>query len=117
MDGATEVIADPKLQSEDESSGRGRWQSSVVPRNDRDVALAVESGNAVPGFNRVVQHSRRNVSRTAAQRPDLATGFSLSRMRENRGFRKSTTTTHQRSGNYSVIGPIRYRLARSDQAD
>jgi hypothetical protein len=36
---------------------------------------------------------------------------------ENREFRKSATTRHQRPGNYSVIGPIRYRFAGSDQAD
>jgi hypothetical protein len=59
----------------------------------------------------------KHVSTTAAQRSCLAYGFSPSRMRENRGFRKSATSQHQRSGNYSVIGPIRYRLAGSDQAD
>jgi len=46
----------PELQSEDESNGRGRRQSSLVPGNDRDVALAVERSDAVPGFDRVVQH-------------------------------------------------------------
>ena len=48
---------------------------------------------------------------------NLATGFSLSQMWENRGFRESATTQHQCSGNYSVIGSIRYRLVGSDQAD
>src|SRR3989442_13714870 len=98
------------------ATGDGR-QSSLVPGNDRVVARAVERSDAVPSFNRVVQHPRRNVSTTAAQRSNFASGFSLSGMRENRGFRKSATTQHQRSGNYSVIAPIRYRLAGSDQAD
>lgn len=89
----------------------------MVPGNDRNVALAVETGNAVPGFDRVVQHSRRNVSTATAQRPDVATGFSMSGMRENRGFRKSAMTQYQRSGNYSVVGPIPYRVASRDQVD
>jgi hypothetical protein len=50
------------------------------------------------------------------QRSNVASRFSLSGMRQNRGFRKSATTQHQRPGNYSVIGPIRYRVAGSDQA-
>jgi hypothetical protein len=71
----------------------------LVPGNDRDVALAVEHSDAFPGFNRVVQYPRWNVSTPAAQRSNLASEFSLSGMRENRGFRKSATTQHQRSGN------------------
>jgi len=38
--------------------------------------------------------------RRRPQRFNLASRFSLSGMRKNRGFRKSATTQHQRSGNF-----------------
>src|SRR3989442_11545202 len=55
------------------ATGDGR-KSSLVPGNDRDVALAVERSDAVPAFNRVVQHPRRNVSTQTVQRSNPAPG-------------------------------------------
>ena len=40
------------------------------------------------------KHPRRNVSTQTVQRSNPSPGFPLSRMRENRGFRKSATTQH-----------------------
>ena len=57
LNNAIEVTAcDPSTPVGGQIHGRGRRQSSLVPGNDRDVALAVERNDAVPGFDRIVQH-------------------------------------------------------------